>query len=181
MGWIAALAKLRKSRHFQTKSRAMCTDRPSEVPGPGPHVGCIPLRVSQPTSLRSGSPFLPSLVWFESRVRETWVHIHEDLCLILIISCVVGTIKFDVWASAISFWGQAEVSWGHPSDPTRLRRLGRGDDESSSSVKSLHVHSDHTVFGVKLPSTMSRHLPPHRLHPPEFRQLRWIQSAVQRQ
>ena len=165
----------------------MCTDRPSEVPGPGPHVGCIPLRISRPTSLRSSSPFLPSLVWFESRVRETWVHIHEDLCLILIISCVVGTIKFDVVgtikfdASAINFWGQAEVSWGHPSDPTGLRRLGWGDEESSSSVKSLHVHSDHAVFGVKLPSTMSRHLPSHRLHPPEFRQLRWVQSAAQRQ
>ena len=180
MGWIATLAKLHKSRHFQTKSRVMCTDRPSEVPGPGPHLGCIPLWVSWPTSLRSGSPFLPSLVWFESRVRETWVHIHEDLCLIHIISCVVGTIKFDVWASAISFWGQAEVSWGHASDPTGLRRLGWGDDESSSSVKSLHVHSNHVVFEVELPSTMSRHLPPHRLHPPKSRQLQWVQSAVQR-
>ena len=65
---------------------------------------------------------------------------------------MVVTVKFDVWASAFSFWGQSEVSWRHPSNPTGVRRLGQGDEESSSSVNSPHLHSDQAVFGVELPS-----------------------------
>ena len=67
MGRNAPLAKLRKSRHFQTESRVKSTDRPIKLPGPEPLLCSIPLGLSRPTLLRSGSPFFPSLPQFESR------------------------------------------------------------------------------------------------------------------